>query len=70
MGRRFPSIELIERIAAVLKVEPYRLFKDEIGKPPDENQETRDFLANLPDRIRRDLEKQLSTAISEVLTRH
>jgi transcriptional regulator with XRE-family HTH domain len=65
MGRRFPSIELIERIAAVLKVEPYRLFKDETGEDPDENRETREFLAKLPDRIRRDLKKQLVEAISE-----
>jgi transcriptional regulator with XRE-family HTH domain len=65
MGRRFPSIELIERMAAVLKVEPYRLFKDETGEEPDENQETREFLTKLPDRIRRDLKKQLLTAISD-----
>jgi transcriptional regulator with XRE-family HTH domain len=62
MGRRFPSIELIERIAAILKVEPYRLFKDEAGEAPDEK---REFLAKVPDRIRRDLKKQLLAAISE-----
>jgi hypothetical protein len=62
-GRRWHM--LIERIAAILKVEPYRLFKDETGEAPDENRETRDFLANLPDRVRRDLKKQLLAAISE-----
>lgn len=65
MGRRFPSIELIERIAAVLKVEPYRLFKDETGEELDEKRETKDFLANLPDRVRRVLKTQLLTAISD-----
>jgi transcriptional regulator with XRE-family HTH domain len=61
MGRRFPSIELIERIAAVLKVEAYRLFKDESGEVADEKQE---FLAKLPDRIKGALKKQLLAAIS------
>ncbi|GHV36965.1 hypothetical protein AGMMS49546_03410 [Spirochaetia bacterium] len=64
LGRHFASIEMIERIAAALKVEPYRLFKDESGVEGDENRETRDFLANLPDRIRRKLKKQLLEAIS------
>jgi transcriptional regulator with XRE-family HTH domain len=64
LGRHFASIEMIERIAAVLKVEPYRLFKDESGEEGDEDRETRDFLAGLPDRIRRKLKKQLLEAIS------
>jgi transcriptional regulator with XRE-family HTH domain len=63
MGRRFPSMELVERIAAVLKIEPYRLFKDETGEKPDEQWEMRDFLGRLPDRIRRDLKNQLLAAI-------
>jgi transcriptional regulator with XRE-family HTH domain len=62
MGRR--SIELIERIAGVLKIEPYRLFKDETGKNFDEKQEKEEFLAKLPDRIRHELKKQILKAIS------
>jgi hypothetical protein len=64
MGRHFASIETIEQIAIVLKVEPYRLFKDESGEKGDDDRETRDFLAGLPDRIRRKLKKQLLEAIS------
>jgi transcriptional regulator with XRE-family HTH domain len=64
MGRHFASIEMIERIAAVLKVEPYRLFKDESGAEGDKARETKDFLAGLPDRIRGELKKQLLEAIS------
>jgi transcriptional regulator with XRE-family HTH domain len=29
IGRKFPSIEMIEKIAGALKVEPYRFFMDE-----------------------------------------
>jgi transcriptional regulator with XRE-family HTH domain len=64
MGCRFASMELIERIAAVLKVEPYRLFKDETKAEKDDDREKRDYLKNLPDRIRRELKKQLLEAIS------
>jgi transcriptional regulator with XRE-family HTH domain len=28
IGRKFPSIDAIERIAAALTIEPYRLFQD------------------------------------------
>jgi transcriptional regulator with XRE-family HTH domain len=64
MGRHFASMELIERIAAVLKVEPYRLFKDETKTEKNDDREKRDYLTNLPDRIRRELKKQLLEAIS------
>ncbi|GHV75400.1 hypothetical protein AGMMS49942_02210 [Spirochaetia bacterium] len=63
LGRHFASIEMIERIAGALKVEPYRLFKDESDAEGDEGRETRDFLSGLPDRVRRKLKKQLLEAI-------
>jgi len=31
-GRKFPSMELIEKIAQVLKIEPYLFFKTMTGK--------------------------------------
>ncbi|GHV60655.1 hypothetical protein AGMMS49587_02700 [Spirochaetia bacterium] len=33
IGRKFPSVEMIEKIAGALKVEPYLLFKEERPKP-------------------------------------
>jgi transcriptional regulator with XRE-family HTH domain len=35
IGRRFPSIRYIERIAAALGVKPHLLFFDENPRPPD-----------------------------------
>ena len=34
--KRFPSISLIEKIAAALKVEPYRLFKNNSNSKTEE----------------------------------
>lgn len=37
IGRRFPSMELIEKIAGILRIEPYHFFKNraEAGNYPD-----------------------------------
>jgi transcriptional regulator with XRE-family HTH domain len=51
IGRRFPSLALIEKIGRVLEIEPYRFFMNE----PDisgELEETIKFLAKLPGETR------------------
>jgi transcriptional regulator with XRE-family HTH domain len=63
MGRRFPSIEIIEQIAGALRVEPYLLFRDDSKLLPGEYQETREFLAALPVHLRRELSSQLLAAV-------
>ena len=52
IGRRFPSINLIEKIADILDVEPYRFFIDETGENLTELDETINLLAKLPDQQR------------------
>jgi transcriptional regulator with XRE-family HTH domain len=64
MGRRFPSVDMLERIACALNVAPYRLFKDENSEEDEDDQEKKAFLTSLPDRIRKELKKQLLEAIS------
>ena len=34
IGRRFPSLKLIEKIAKALNVEPYEFFVPEVSPPP------------------------------------
>jgi transcriptional regulator with XRE-family HTH domain len=50
IGRRFPSLKLIEKIGKVLEVEPYMFFIDESDKNLDEIDRMVDFLSNLPDK--------------------
>ncbi|GHV79077.1 hypothetical protein AGMMS49944_08680 [Spirochaetia bacterium] len=46
IGRKFPSIEMVEKIAGVLKVEPYQFFKEDRSLSAI-NREAREFYAKL-----------------------
>jgi transcriptional regulator with XRE-family HTH domain len=63
IGRKFPSIEMVEKIAAALKVDAYRLFIDESGKPYETSVELREFLLKMPNRIKQDISAQLMALI-------
>ena len=63
-GRKFPSIEMIEKIARSLKVEPYQFFKDETAAADRENREMEELLQGLPDRVKQKITAQLLSAIS------
>ena len=52
IGRRFPSFKLIEKIARVLNVEPYRFFIDEKGAHVNELDEAINLIAKLPEQDR------------------
>ncbi|MDR2144299.1 MAG: helix-turn-helix domain-containing protein [Treponema sp.] len=67
-GRRFPSIELIEKMAGALKLAPYRLFMDEPGAAYGETDKTADFLASIPPDIRKDIITRLSAAVCNSVT--
>jgi len=60
IGRRFPSIKLIEKIGAKLDVEPYRFFIDETGGNLSELDEIINLLAKLPDQQRLNIIHQIS----------
>jgi len=65
MGKRFPSIKLIEKIAVVLDIEAYRLFMDEAGLQFDTLNEEDDFLLKIPPKIRDKIIKRLSEAMND-----
>jgi len=52
IGRRFPSLKLIEKISDVLNVEPYRFFLDETVENKDEIDQLVNLLSKLPDQQR------------------
>ena len=60
IGRRFPSLKLIEKMGQILGVEPYRFFIDDTGKNLNELEETIDLLAKLPDEQRLALINRIS----------
>jgi transcriptional regulator with XRE-family HTH domain len=65
MGKRFPSIKLIEKMAVVLDVDAYRLFMDEAGMQYGDLNEDDDFLLKIPPKIRNRMIHRLSEALND-----
>jgi transcriptional regulator with XRE-family HTH domain len=66
IGRRFPSLKLIERIGRVLDVEPYRFFIDETGETHSELDEMVNLMSKLSEQQRLNIIHRISTPISSV----
>jgi transcriptional regulator with XRE-family HTH domain len=64
MGKRFPSIKLIEKMAKALDIEAYRLFMGESGLQYGDLDENEDFLVKVSPKIRTAMIKRLNTAVS------
>jgi transcriptional regulator with XRE-family HTH domain len=62
IGKKFPSVGVIEKIAVILKIEPYLLFKshtkNSIAKISEEK-------THLPYYVNKQLQKQLKTYIKK-----
>ena len=65
MGKRFPSIKLIEKIASALNIEAYRLFMDESGMHYGNLSEDDDFLLKIKPEIRNRMIKRLCEALND-----
>lgn len=52
IGRRFPSLKLIEKIGKALNIEPYRFFIDETQEYKTELDEMVNLISKLPDQQR------------------
>ncbi|MDR0289922.1 MAG: helix-turn-helix transcriptional regulator [Treponema sp.] len=65
-GRKFPSMDMIEKMAHVLRVEPYHLFKT----PKDYalNADTENVFPRLPNAMKNQIKTQIDVSMSKVLT--
>jgi transcriptional regulator with XRE-family HTH domain len=68
IGRKFPSIEMIEKIAGALEVEPYRFFVDESAQKTG-NEKFVAYFESLPADIRQNVINSLMDAIGDGLRR-
>ncbi|MDR0290598.1 MAG: helix-turn-helix transcriptional regulator [Treponema sp.] len=68
MGRKFPSPEMIENIAGILRIRPYHLFRDRAEKDGDLGNESAYPL--LPNAMKSEIKSQISTSISEILGKY
>jgi len=63
IGRRFPSIDLIEKFASVLRIEPYHLFKTPQESVPVSITET--LFPRLPNSMKKQIKTQIRTQIDQ-----
>ena len=63
IGRRFPSIDLIEKIAVVLRIEPYQFFKNKTETSI--NSDTDSLFPRLPNSMKKQINTQIRTQINK-----
>jgi transcriptional regulator with XRE-family HTH domain len=61
IGRRFPSIDMIEKIAGVLRIEPYHFFKNK--SEDSNNADTENLFPCLPNSMKKQIKTQIKTQI-------
>jgi len=61
-GKKFPSVGVIERIAVILKIEPYLLFKSRLKNSPAKTGENK---TRLPYYVNKHLQKELKSYIKK-----
>ena len=68
MGRRIPSFDKIEKIAAALKIVPGELFVEEAEERERRKPEINDYLQRMPAHIKKELISRLLTQIKADIT--
>ncbi|MDR2588750.1 MAG: helix-turn-helix domain-containing protein [Spirochaetales bacterium] len=62
IGRKFPSIEMIEKIASALHVKPHSLFLEDVDAARTAYTQT-----VLTDRVKKRLVKELTSAVTRII---
>jgi transcriptional regulator with XRE-family HTH domain len=68
MGRKFPSPEMVEKIAGILRLKPYHLFKDRTENGGGSDNESAYPL--LPNAMKTEIKSQIDMSISEILGKY
>lgn len=66
MGRRIPSFEKIEKIAAALEIQSHELFVWEAGeKQREQKPKTKDYLKKMPANVRKELVSRMIAIVKK-----
>ena len=68
IGRKFPSAEMIERIAEALRIEPYHLFRDWTKTSGHSNYEG--YYPLLPVSMKNEIKSQIESSITKILDQY
>ena len=66
IGRRFPSMEMIEKMANVLRIEPYHFFKNRTNNESDSD--TENLFPRLPNSMKKQIRTQIKTQIDQSMS--
>ena len=64
-GRKFPSMELIEKMAETLKIEPFNFFVNRTAQ--NSSPEIINTYPRLPESMKKEINSQVDTSIKELL---
>jgi transcriptional regulator with XRE-family HTH domain len=65
MGRRIPSFDKIEKIAAALEIDPHELFvRAGVIQPAEAQPTTKDYLMKMPQKIKKEIIANLLAAVA------
>jgi transcriptional regulator with XRE-family HTH domain len=62
-GVRFPSLELVEKMAEILRIEPYHFFKNKTEN--SNNSDTDNLFPLLPNSMKKQIKTQIKTQIDQ-----
>jgi len=65
VGKKFPSIDMIEKIAAILRIKPYHFFIDRTEQNTDINSEN--TYPKLPKSMQNEIRSELNFSINELI---
>jgi transcriptional regulator with XRE-family HTH domain len=68
IGRKFPSTEMIEKIADILRIEPYHLFKNSLERHTDPPPESAYPL--LPKSMKTEIRGKIDLLVNEILEKY
>jgi transcriptional regulator with XRE-family HTH domain len=64
-GLKFPSMDMIEKMAEILRIEPYLFFKNRIKQDASDGTET--IYPKLPISMKNDINNEMDLTISKVI---
>ena len=65
VGKKFPSMDMIEKIAAILRIKPYHFFIDRTEQNDDVN--TENTYPKLPKSMRNEIRSELNFSMNEII---
>jgi len=68
MGRKFPSTEMIEKIAGALRIEPYHLFRD--WTKTSGHSDSENHYPLLPNSMKNEIKSKIASSISEIFDKY